>query len=263
MRDFKFSKQTSMVSLVFFVIYFTYGVFRIPFVQYLVSIAVGGIAYGISDSFEVAIVALLVMNGIFPMISGSPLHSQQGFRVKGRSEGFTSTNPSEISGRIGRMKTGISGVGSPMSEGFEDASSTDLTLSESKKPSKNSEDVTATTKPAKAKAEDASGSKVQETFEDKSGLFKLGQIPTEAKGGFHIDAGTTVMNALNALKPDQIHAMTKDTKQLIETQKSLMNMLQTFTPMVKEGKQMMDTFGTMFNPAMGSLQTSQDMLKTA
>jgi hypothetical protein len=92
-----------------------------------------------------------------------------------------------------------------------------------------------------------------ESFADKSGLFKLGQIPAEAKGGFHIDAGTTVMNAINSLKPDQIKAMTSDTKQLIDTQKSLMSMLQTFQPMVQEGKQMMDTFQTMFSPTAGAL----------
>jgi len=54
------------------------------------------------------------------------------------------------------------------------------------------------------------------------------------------------MNALNALKPDQLKAMTTDTKQLIETQKSLMSMLQTIKPMMHEGRQMMDTFNDMF-----------------
>ena len=262
MRDFKFSKETSTIALVFFFIYFTYGIFRLPFVQYLVSMAVGAITYGICESYELAVVALLMMNLIFPMIAGP---SVQGF-VSKTKEGFMSTNPSEISARVGRMKnTGIRGVGSPMSEGFEDAATNDLTLSEEKEDSENTEEVTATSKPAEASvSESASAS---ESFKDNSGLFKLGEIPSEAKGGFHIDAGTTVMNALKALKPDQIDAMTKDTKQLIETQKSLMNMLQTFTPMVKEGKQMMETFGSMFNPAggaaMGSLQASQGVMNVA
>jgi hypothetical protein len=64
------------------------------------------------------------------------------------------------------------------------------------------------------------------------------------------------MNAINALKPDQIKAMTMDTKQLIETQKSLMGMLQTFQPMVHEGKQMMETFQEMFSPAMGAMNAA-------
>lgn len=253
MKELKFTKQTSMLSLVFFALYFTYGIFRIPFMQYLVSLAAGGIAYGICESYEIAVVAVLAMNLVFPMIVGS---------AAAKKEGFMATNPVEISKRIGDMKQkqkGIRGVGSPMSEGFQDASANDLTLSESATESENSEEVTASSKPAPADG----SNETKETFQDNSGLFKLGQIPTEAKGGFHIDAGTTVINALKALKPDQINAMTKDTKQLIETQKSLMNMLQTFTPMVKEGKQMMETFGTMFNPATGSMQTSQDMLKGA
>ena len=269
MRDFKFSKQTSTVALVFFAIYFTYGIFRLPFVQYLVCLAVGAITYGICESYEIAVVALLAMNLIFPMISGGSVRG-----IKGQQEGFMASSPSDISARVSRMKkAGIRGVGSPMTEGFEDADSTDMSLSETKKKGKNSEDVTATSKPAEAEAEAEPEAEAEaepeadaqsESFQDNSGLFKLGQIPSEAKGGFHIDAGTTVMNALKALKPDQINAMTKDTKQLIETQKSLMNMLQTFTPMVKEGKQMMDTFGSMFNPAagsaMGSLQASQGIM---
>jgi hypothetical protein len=268
MRDFKFSKETSTIALVFFFIYFTYGIFRLPFVQYLVSMAVGAITYGICESYEVAVVALLMMNLIFPMIagpSGPKGPPVQGF-VSKTKEGFMSTNPSEISARVGRMKnTGIRGVGSPMSEGFEDAATNDLTLSEEKEDSENTEEVTATSKPAEASV--SASASASESFKDNSGLFKLGEIPTETKGGFHIDAGTTVMNALKALKPDQIDAMTKDTKQLIETQKSLMNMLQTFTPMVKEGKQMMETFGSMFNPAggaaMGSLQASQGVMNVA
>jgi hypothetical protein len=56
--------------------------------------------------------------------------------------------------------------------------------------------------------------------------------------------------------------MSKDTKALIETQKSLMGLLQTFKPMVSEGKQMMDTFQSMFSPAMGAAQTAGDLLKS-
>jgi hypothetical protein len=85
-------------------------------------------------------------------------------------------------------------------------------------------------------------------FEDKttSGMFKLGSIPTDAIGGAHIDIGTTMMNALNSLKPDQVKAMTDDTRKLMETQKSLMGMLSTMKPMIQDGRQMMETFTEMF-----------------
>jgi hypothetical protein len=297
MKELKFTKQTSVVALVFFTAYFFYGLFRLPFLQYLVSLAAGGIAYGITDSYEIAALTLLLMNFLFPVLKG-----KEGFVEK--KEGFMGTNAAEISKRVGAMKTGgvITGVGSPMTEGFEDANTADHTLAENKIPSENSTGAKAASAPAPANAtpqavasapsnamaalaaamanapQQAAAAPTaisnqgvppvhqpatSETFQDNGGLFKLGQIPTDAKGGFHIDAGTTVINALNALKPDQIQAMTKDTKQLIETQKSLMNMLQTFSPMVSEGKQMMETFNSMFSPAMGSLQSAQNMLGAA
>jgi hypothetical protein len=138
-----------------------------------------------------------------------------------------------------------------MSEGFEDAKEENMTLSTEKKESFNSDNVVAESKPAEVKPADAKpaengGVKMPE------GLFKLGEVPKDLKGGLHIDSGTTVMNALNALKPEQIDAMTKDTKKLIETQKSLMNMLKSVAPMVNEGRQMMDTFNTMFGPSLGA-----------
>jgi hypothetical protein len=85
-------------------------------------------------------------------------------------------------------------------------------------------------------------------FTDKGtdGMFKLGSIPTEAIGGSHIDIGTTLMNTLNSLKPDQVKAMTDDTRKLMETQKNLMGMLTTMKPMIQDGKQLMETFGQMF-----------------
>jgi hypothetical protein len=40
--------------------------------------------------------------------------------------------------------------------------------------------------------------------------------------------------------------MTEDTQKLMETQKNLMGMLGAMKPMLQDGKQMMETFGTMF-----------------
>ncbi len=300
MKGLKFTKETSTVALIFFTVYFVYGLFYTPTLQYIVSLGVGGLAYGITESYEIAVIALLVINYVFPMFRGSSMKGVTAYRI---GEGFVGVNAEEVSKRISGMSAmsggfKVSGVGSKISEGFADAADEDLTLSEVKK--KEPEDLTAKSKPAAVSGEDkavqlekmtemmatvmktmnkgtasAGEPKKEDAFEDKSdkklteklpvvdqpaesfadksGLFKLGQIPAEAKGGFHIDAGTTVMNAINSLKPDQIKAMTSDTKQLIDTQKSLMSMLQTFQPMVQEGKQMMDTFQTMFSPTAGAL----------
>lgn len=264
MNGLTFTKQTSTVALVFFTLYFFYGMIYLPFTQYLVSLAVGGIAFGITESYEIATIALLVMNFLFPVVGG-PVELKSPMTTVGhQKEGFTATNPQEISQRITGLQkqfAGVSepvGVGSKMSEGFEDAKEekTDLTQ---KKETPNTESVTASTKPAPTETTPSPPSSTTTPpppstsgFQDNGSLFKLGQIPTDQKGGFHMDVGTTVTNALSALKPDQIKAMTVDTKQLIETQKSLMSMLQTFQPMMTEGKQMMNTFNQMFSPTTGA-----------
>jgi hypothetical protein len=165
-------------------------------------------------------------------------------------EGFTRT-PTSISARVNKLKEGFSekeeefkdkddkegfmnkvfqnittagytspgfGMGAPLVEGFEDE----------KKPETKS-------KPAPV-----------EKKEEMAMPFKLGEIPSQVKNGPHIDASSTLMKAINSLNPDQINAMTNDTKQLIETQKSLMGMLGTMKPMMNDGKELMETFQEMF-----------------
>jgi len=81
---------------------------------------------------------------------------------------------------------------------------------------------------------------------DRAEMFELGKkykMPKESDDPeYHLDAGTTFMNAYKSLKPDQISAMTKDTQDLINTQKQLMATLNTLKPLITDGKQMMDTF---------------------
>ena len=81
-------------------------------------------------------------------------------------------------------------------------------------------------------------------------FFELGKkykLPSEEDDkGFHLDAGTTFMNAYKSLKPDQIAAMTKDTQELMDTQKQLMSTLNTLKPLMQDGKNMMNTFQSYF-----------------
>ena len=285
MNKLTFTKQTEKIAFVFFTLYFVYGLFYLPFVQYLVSLAIGGIAHGITDSAEIAVVCVLAANFIIPILSG---RKQEGFENQ-INEPAVPIKRTSTSSQVAENYQVLEGVGSETSEGFADANDEDMSLDEKKKakeepsvgkskpasttetPSLDSKDVEKMAEMMKGildkkdafeppKAKKISEKDIPpvhqpaESFQEtqNSGLFKLGQIPKDEKGGHHIDAGTTVMNAINALKPDQIKAMTMDTKQLIETQKSLMGMLQTFQPMVSEGKQMMETFQEMFSPAMGS-----------
>ena len=50
------------------------------------------------------------------------------------------------------------------------------------------------------------------------------------------------MNAYKSLKPDQIASMSKDTQELMQTQKQLMGTLATLKPLINDGKQMMEMF---------------------
>ncbi len=78
------------------------------------------------------------------------------------------------------------------------------------------------------------------------GLFKLGKLPGEAKAGPHIDAGTTIMRALGGLNPNQVEALTEDTRKLLETQKSLMGMISSMKPILQDGAGMLQSFQGLF-----------------
>lgn len=293
----QFSKETRTGSILIMSLYVLYGLFHIPFTQFLISLAVAGIVFGITDTYEYAVLGLLGMNFLFPVLKGP------GY------EGFMNASAPEVSERVKSIQKGtygvapkkegfeeekeeesegfVCGVGSRLTEGFQDASGQEMTLNTStnktEKEVSTGQSTPAPTASASAAAANASPSApttisaqgvppanqpaatVNTTvanpapaaastagFQDNSSLFKLGQIPVDQKGGFHIDAGTTVVNALNALKPDQIRQMTADTRQLIETQKSLMGMLTSFQPMMQEGRQMMNTFQQMFSPTAGA-----------
>jgi hypothetical protein len=80
----------------------------------------------------------------------------------------------------------------------------------------------------------------------QAGMFKLGELPSATANGPHIDAGTTIMRALGALNPDQIGSLTDDTRKLLDTQKSLMNMLSTMKPMLSDGQNLLASFTNMF-----------------
>ena len=92
---------------------------------------------------------------------------------------------------------------------------------------------------------------------DRAEMLELGKkykMPSEGDDkDFHLDAGTTFMNAYKSLKPDQIAAMTKDTQDLMSTQKQLMSTLQTLKPLIKDGKEMMDMFQGYFGAGSPSL----------
>lgn len=66
------------------------------------------------------------------------------------------------------------------------------------------------------------------------------------EGEFHIDIGSSFIEAYKKLNPQQLTSMTKDTKELIETQKQLMATLTTLKPLITDGREMLKTFSDYF-----------------
>lgn len=68
----------------------------------------------------------------------------------------------------------------------------------------------------------------------------------------HLDAGTTILHAFQKLKPDQVLQMRNDTKDLMETQKQLVDTLSALGPQVQQGAELVKSFGTMFSGVTGA-----------
>jgi hypothetical protein len=265
MKGLKCTDQTRILSMVLFTLYFLYGMFKIPFLEYVSCIALCAIIYGITNSIEFGVLALLIANLILPIFRSS----KEGFKDKSADEAKPKPAPEKAEDEASpgpeqavKTKQPVTGLVSEATNVVSETKefSGTSTPASAKGANTNVKQINEKVPPANQPAD-----LVKDGFNGGSGgLFKLGEIPTDEKGGYHIDAGTSVLNALKSLKPDQISAMTQDTKQLIETQKTLMNMLQSFKPMMAEGKDMMDTFQQMFSPkdgsAMGALQAAQNTL---
>jgi hypothetical protein len=167
---------------------------------------------------SVGVGALLYGLELSPVVSIGAAAVTLGLLVSmSKKEGFNTHTPArDIASQVRRIKSEY--TNSNVIEGYEDV--------------KKEKDE----KPAPALT----------TKEEMPTPFKLGEIPSQVKNGPHIDAASTLVKAINSLNPDQIKAMSKDTQQLIETQKSLMGMLGSMKPMLNDGKELMDTFQQMF-----------------
>jgi hypothetical protein len=273
----KSTPLTQGISMVVLVIYVLYSFFVLPFAGFLLSLAFGLISYGSLESFEMSVSIIIITGVIYSLIAKSS--------EKEATARLTTTRPrieafkdlTTISKRVQSIeKKQPSGVyASGFVEGFADAdenSDTPTAAAAASQPGSASGEggVGSGIEPPKPPTINMSGPVDEEKrkkqdednevsgFTDlnnsKKGEFKLGVLPDEEKGGHHIDQGTTVMNALNALKPDQIKAMSSDTQKLIDTQKSLMSMLSTMKPMLQDGQQMMNNFQEMFGKSGGQFK---------
>lgn len=137
----------------------------------------------------------------------------------------------------------------PDGEGFQDGSGS---MVEEKKDEKDEKEPVTGAKEDAAEADHDAKKEEAEKFatqasakkpmlpdnRDRKEMLQLGKpykLPSESDDkGYHLDAGTTFLNAYKALKPDQIASMTRDTQELLATQKSLLGMLESFGPLMKD-----------------------------
>jgi len=148
------------------------------------------------------------------------------------------------------------GVYDPAIEGFEDVQP---------QVSKDGESADSSSAPTQATQDQVDPDHVQavsssidakdvEKDEIKSAtgvLFKNGQMPSEHADGPKLDAGKTIMKAMESFDSDTVSNMTTDTKKLLETQKQLMGMLTQMRPVLADGKELLQTFSGMFGNSNG------------
>jgi hypothetical protein len=223
----------------------------------LIMLLVSGGSFFLTVSLTKSVMFATISGVVALLTMSMYMKRGEGFRTRGlqpdissriqnmkanKKEGFLDTVYKNIT--PGAYSSPGAGMNGPLVEGFED---------ESKKkngapaPAEKSEDEDASNDNKnlieKAVATQKAASSQKNEMPQQ---FKLGEIPSQVKNGPHIDAGSTLIKTIQGLNPDQINAMTKDTQQLIETQKSLMGMLGTMKPMMQDGKELMDTFQQMF-----------------
>jgi len=267
----KFNELTYQISIVILVITAVYTLVYSGLTGLLLCSSIALIAASFLDDFEI-VTAITVIFALF--------YTTFLKRYLQRLEPFTDK---EILSRLDKMKnsyhpvkqninteTGmIAGCYNPSIEGFADAGTSSSAPSTGGAPSastsapakqgdgvdsKAAEQVANNVKQAEAstKADQAKKSGFQDvsTAEFKSatgGLFKLGEMPSEHKDGPHLDAGKTIMQSMASFDPKSISSMTDDTKKLLETQKSLMSMLNQMRPVLADGRELLNTFSGMFS----------------
>jgi membrane protein implicated in regulation of membrane protease activity len=258
-RGMKFNSLTFNISVAILVITAIYILVYSGLTGLLLCSSIALIAAAFIDQFEI-VVAVSVIFALF--------YNFYLKRLLRRLEPFQNQdNAQSVVQRLAKMKDVYhqtpqqlkdpylepAGVYDPAVEGFEDvqpqvpkegesseskAAPTKLTTNQV-----DSKTVNEVTSAVKKSEKDIT----KEEFESATNnLFKVGKMPSENMDGPKLDSGSTLMKAMESFKPEQINAMTSDTKQLLETQKSLMSMLNQMRPVLADGKELLQTFSGMF-----------------
>ncbi len=268
------------------IFYIVYAIFSIGIPGLLLSLAAGLIVMGMQNSLELAVAAAILVGLLYKIV---PFRKQrEGFQTisaadvsqriaQMRAAGQRATPPVGYDKGNAPMTNTPEGVlASPFAEGFANVYEGFESPADSKdkveKPNAAtsgpaSADIKNEVKkevlPAKPIAAKTSEDKKEKTRKEKTtsgfqgsndGLFRLGEMPSESSGGPHIDASSTILGAISSLKPDQLKNMTEDTRKLLDTQKSLLGMLQTMKPMITDGQELLSSFNNMFGKQGGAFK---------
>jgi len=266
----KFNNLTYNISLVILVITAIYTLLYSGLTGLLLCSSVTLIAAAFINQFEI-IISVAVIFSLFYI-----------YYLKGllrKLEPFSSQNDSQaIVGRLAKMKDDYrqvpqslmstqmepAGVYDPSVEGFQDiqpkmpkeGESSESSSAPAKRTnevdSQHVQDVTSAVKDAKKKSSDDIAT--EEFQSATNSLFKIGKMPSENTDGPKLDSGSTLMKAMESFKPEQMNAMTADTKSLLDTQKALMGMLTQMRPVLADGKELLQTFSGMFGGAGGAFK---------
>lgn len=265
----RFNSTTYWISVTTMILYMLYIMSAMGLVGLLLSMSGALIAAAFVDSFEIVTVSVVVVGIAYVFIMRNFFHR----------EGFTSDGtPQEITGVVDAMNHGQYGTGRSVDprnvrdlvggarrrgptgvlasgvEGFADVPPP-VAVQKEQGEAVEQGDVNAAKQAEMAYSGQSQPATKKEAFTTtQAGLFKLGEMPSEAADGPHVDAGSTLMKAMNALKPEQITAMTADTKSLMETQQNLMGMLKSMQPILKDGRKLLDTFSGIFGQDGGAPQ---------
>lgn len=255
----KFNNLTYNISLAMIIITALYTLIYSGLTGVLFCTAVALISAAFIDQFEIVSAIAVIFALFYTFFLKRFLRKLEPFQ----------NNATEIVDRLAKMKGGYhqtsqqlkdprrepAGVYDPNIEAFEDIQpkvpKEGASHDSSSAPAKRNDEinpehvkkVTSAVEDTKKKNDNVA----KEEFESATNtLFKVGKIPSENMDGPTLDSGSTLMKAMESFKPEQVSAMTEDTKKLLETQKNLMGMLSQMRPVLADGKELLQTFTSMF-----------------
>ncbi len=265
------------------IFYIVYAIFSIGIPGLLLSLAAGLVVMGMQNSFELAVAATILVGLLYKIVPFRK--TREGFQTVSAAEVTQRINQMRAAGQKPSPPVGYDKGNAPMTntpegvlaspfaegfanvlEGFESPAESKDKVAKPNAPTSGpaSADIKNEVKkemlPAKPIAAAANEDKKEKARKEKTtsgfqgsndGLFRLGEMPSESSGGPHIDASSTILGAISSLKPDQLKNMTEDTRKLLDTQKSLLGMLQTMKPMITDGQELLSSFNNMFGKQGG------------